>query len=133
MSVKSKGINAERELVHMFWSNGWSAIRVAGSGSSKYPSPDIIASNSARKIALESKITKEQYKHFSNAEISDLNEFCRGFGAEPWIAIKFKGEGWFFIKTSDLHLTSGNYSVSLELIKSKGIGFDKLIEINKGK
>ena len=59
MSTKSKGINAERQLIHMFWSVKWTACRIAGSGSSKYPSPDIIAANRARKLAIEAKITKE--------------------------------------------------------------------------
>lgn len=46
MSHKSKGINAEREIIHLFWSMpGWTACRVAGSGSMKYPSPDVIAGN----------------------------------------------------------------------------------------
>ena len=46
MSRKSKGINAERELIRLFEdTNKWSACRVAGSGSSRYPSPDIIAAS----------------------------------------------------------------------------------------
>ena len=45
MSLKSKGINAERELIHKFWGVGWGAVRVAGSGSMRYPSSDILAAN----------------------------------------------------------------------------------------
>ena len=75
MSHKSKGINGERELVHRFWANKWVALRVAGSGSCRYPSPDILASNSLRKVAIEAKITKDNYKHFSSEEILDLKEF----------------------------------------------------------
>ena len=60
MSRKSVGINAERELIHLFWSSGWSAVRIAGSGSSHYPSPDLIASNIARKLAIEAKVTKDK-------------------------------------------------------------------------
>ena len=55
MVGKKKGINAERELIHMFWAEKWAAIRVAGSGSSKYPSPDILAGNNLRKLAIECK------------------------------------------------------------------------------
>ena len=64
MSFKSKGINGERELVHMFWNRGWACLRIAGSGSSKYPSPDILAGNKLRKLAIECKITKDQKKYF---------------------------------------------------------------------
>ncbi|MBW2967284.1 Holliday junction resolvase, partial [Candidatus Woesearchaeota archaeon] len=37
MNRKAKGLSAERELIHMFWKNGWSALRVAASGAIKYP------------------------------------------------------------------------------------------------
>ena len=56
MSRKSKGINAERSLIHKFWAHNWAAIRVAGSGSSKYPSPDVLAGNNLRKLAIEFQI-----------------------------------------------------------------------------
>lgn len=127
MSVKAKGINAERELVHKFWSNEWGAIRVAGSGSTKYPSPDIIASNSNRQLAIEAKITKDKYRHFAAREINELQQFSDKFNAEPWIAIKFKGNDWFFLRIADLTLTGENYSVSEDLAKNKGLSFDSLI------
>lgn len=128
MSFKSKGINAERDLIHKFWdTKEWGAVRVAGSGSTKYPSPDILASNSVRKIAIEAKITKERYKHFTSKEIIELKEFSRLFSAEPWIAVKFKGNDWFFLKIDDLTKTSQNYSVSVDIAKEKGLNFDNLI------
>jgi Holliday junction resolvase - archaeal type len=40
---KSKGSKAERDLIHLFWSKGFAAMRAAGSGSSQHPSPDILA------------------------------------------------------------------------------------------
>ena len=128
MSVKSKGINAERELIHLFWSNGWTAVRVAGSGSSRYPSPDILASNAVRRVAIESKVTKDKYKHFSNDEIGQLREFCGKFGAEAWIAVKFKGNDWFFLSLEDLQETGANFSVSVELAKRRGLSFSDLIK-----
>ena len=51
MSTKSKGTNAERELIHAFWGKGYAAIRSAGSGSMKYPSPDIIAAKKGKRFA----------------------------------------------------------------------------------
>ena len=35
VSKKSKGISAERELIHKFWGTGWAAVRVAGRGAIK--------------------------------------------------------------------------------------------------
>ena len=60
MSRKSKGINAERDLIHKFWNvEGWSAVRVAGSGSMKYPSADVLATNKLRRLAIECKTSKK--------------------------------------------------------------------------
>lgn len=129
MSVKAKGINAERELIHLFWSKDWAAIRVAGSGSSRYPSPDIIASNACRRLAIEVKITKDKYRHFDAEEINDLRLFAEKFGAEPWIAIRFMRTSWFFLKLEDLHCSGNNYSISSELAESKGISFERLIGV----
>ncbi len=128
MSLKSKGINAERELIHMFWTNNWASMRVAGSGNSQYPSPDVIASNAKRNLAIEAKVTKHIYKHFPTAEIEQLKEFSDKFGAEPWIAIKFNRKGWFFFNIKDLGVTGAHYSVSLKLAENKGLSFSELIK-----
>jgi len=127
MSRKSVGINAERELIHLFWASDWSAVRVAGSGSSQYPSCDIIASNAARKLAIESKVTKDQSKYFSKDEIEQLEIFSKKFGAEPWIGVKFKGLNWFFVSLDDLNLVGKNYVVSVKMVKNKGLLFNQLI------
>ena len=127
MSTKSKGINAERELIHLFWQNNWVAVRIAGSGSSHYPSPDILASNNKRKLAIEAKLTKDQKKYFSEQEIEQLKLFSVKFGAEPWIAIKFKREKWYFLKLIDLERTSGGFVISNQLAKNKGLSFKSLI------
>ncbi len=127
MSRKSVGINAERELIHLFWANKWSAVRVAGSGSSHYPSPDIIASNITRKIAIEAKVTKDKSKYFSKEEIEQLKLFSSKFGAEPWIGVKFKNLNWFFVSLEDLELVGKNYVISVKLAKNKGLLFNQLI------
>ncbi|MCK4521014.1 MAG: Holliday junction resolvase [Nanoarchaeota archaeon] len=127
MSHKSKGINAERDLVHMFWKVGWGSCRIAGSGSMKYPSPDIIAAKKTRRLAIECKVTKDNYKHLEKKGIEELKGFARLFDAEPYIAVKFKGNEWFFIKTGDLKEKGGSFRVDLELANDKGIGFESLI------
>ena len=127
MSRKSVGINAERELIHLFWASGWSAVRVAGSGSSHYPSCDVLASNVIRKLAIEAKVTKDKSKYFSKEEIEQLKIFSAKFGAESWIGVKFKKLNWFFVSLDDLELVGKNYVISVELAKNKGLLFNQLI------
>ena len=129
MSSKSKGSNAERDLIHRFWAEKeWCAIRVAGSGSSQYPSPDILASNIKRRLAIEAKLINKSSKYFDYEEINQLKEFSAKFGAEPWIAIKFKGEKWFFISLEDLKQTKNALCIDLDLAKHKGLNFEELIK-----
>src|SRR3989304_7320060 len=94
MSRKSIGISAERELIHLCWSSGWAAIRVAGSGSIKYPVPDIVAGKGSRVFAVECKKCGSSSVYVSVEEIDDLVAFARLFGAEPVVAGRFcRGEG----------------------------------------
>ncbi len=128
MSRKSKGINAERELVHLFWeANGWSAIRVAGSGSSPFPCPDVLAGNRIRKLAIECKTVNAKSKYLTEKEINQLNKFSGVFGAEPWIGVKFKSD-WFFLSIDDLKKTEKGYAISKDLARKKGLLLDELIE-----
>lgn len=128
MPNKCKGSNAERELVHMFWKHPeWASSRIAGSGSCKYPSPDILAGNAIRKLAIEAKATKDTKKYFPKEEIDDLRLFSLKFGAEPWIAIKFKAKEWRFLSLEDLEKTENAFAVSIELSESKGLLFNELI------
>jgi Holliday junction resolvase len=128
MNRKNKGISAERELIHKFWDVGWAAFRAAGSGSMKYPSPDVIAGNVLRKLAIECKSLGGNYKHFQKKEIRDLIEFARTFGAEPWIAIRFSNEGWFFINPEDLNESEKGFTISLNIARNKGLLFDEVIK-----
>lgn len=124
---KTKGSNAERELVHMLWAHSWAAIRSAGSGSMHFPSPDILAGNKIRRLAIESKATKEDKKYFPEEEIKQLMNFASYFGAEPWIAIKFTGMAWVFINPEDLEKTETGYSFGKN--NKKGLSFEEFIGI----
>jgi len=127
MPQKQKGSNAERDLVHKFWATGsWAAHRIAGSGSSKYPSPDIIASNNIRRLAIECKSSKTSV-YIPKEEIGALQEFSKMFGAEPWVAVRFDRQEWYFISIDDMNETNTNYSVSLELAKQKGLLFEEFV------
>ncbi len=127
MSQKSRGIAAEREVVHLFWKNRWAAIRVAGSGSIRYPCPDILAGNKQRKLAVECKIAKRSSIYIPKKEIEDLRVFSETFGAEPWIGVRFGREEWFFISIYDMSETQGSFSASLEDVRLRGMLFEELI------
>ena len=128
MSVKSKGTNAERELLHMFWSRGFACIRSAGSGSMKYPGPDLIASNKIRKLAVECKTTKSNKQYLDKHDINQLKEFCEIFGAEPWFAVKFSGMEWLFLSFEDIEKTENNFVIGKKIAERRGLLIDELIK-----
>ena len=127
MSHKSQGINAERELIHAFWKLGWASIRIAGSGASRYPTPDVLAGKGSRKIAIECKSSKDTAKYLTAKEVSELREFSRIFGAEPWIGMRFHHMEWYFLSLEDLRESRGSFCITVELAKEKGLRFDELI------
>ncbi len=128
MTRKKKGSDAERELISLFWDNGWAAIRAAGSGSTRYPCADLVAGNRARLLAIECKLTKDSKKYVKKEEIEQLREFSSKIGAEPWLALKFPKTGWFFLSLDDLEEKNDSFAGSVELAKTKGLGFNELIE-----
>ncbi len=123
---KVKGSNAERDLIRKLWAVGWAAIRSAGSGSMHYPSPDILASNKIRRVAIEAKATKDDKKYFLEEDIAQLLNFTAYFGAEPWIAIKFDRLEWVFINPEDLEKTKSGFVFSRKDI-DKGLTFEEAI------
>ena len=129
MAHKSKGINAERDLLHRFWSVGsWSAIRVAGSGFMRYPSADILASNKLRKLAIECKTCIEENKYLPKEDIEQLKKFADVFGAEPWIAIRFKGYDWHFVSLEDMLKTKKSFVIDVNTAKNKGLLFEEMVK-----
>ncbi|MBI4143786.1 Holliday junction resolvase [Candidatus Woesearchaeota archaeon] len=110
MSSKQKGSNAERELVHLFWHNGWTACRVAGSGSMRYPSPDVIASNGQTVYVVECKCSKVKTKYVPLEDIDELVGFAQKFGAVPLIGVRFSNKEWMFLSPFDLE-TSGKFAL----------------------
>ncbi len=127
MSHKSKGTNAERELVHLLWGSGWAGVRVAGSGSIRYPTPDILASNGVRRLAIECKSSSELNRHLPKEQVEDLITFGRMFGAEPWIGARFNNMKWAFFSPEDLKKTNAGFSVSVSMVKEKGLSFEQLL------
>ncbi len=126
MSFKRKGINAERDLIHKLWELGWAAIRSAGSGSSHYPSPDIIAGKLGRRLAIECKITASERKYFPIDEIRNLEYFAKHFGAEPFVSVKFPKKEWFFFTLEDLKETKNGFSIGSDDCDLKGISLENI-------
>ena len=129
MSHKSKGSNAERDLIHKFNAQGWVAIRSAGSGSQQFPAPDILAGNNLRRLAIECKATKDTKKYLTKKEVDELIYFANTFGAEAWIGVKFDHMSWFFIAIHDLDITNKSYAIDIPTAKTKGLSFEELIGI----
>ncbi|MBN2111730.1 Holliday junction resolvase [Candidatus Woesearchaeota archaeon] len=124
---KIKGTKAERELLKMLWHNGWATIRSAGSGSMKFPSPDLLAGKGERKLAIECKATADTSKYFEKEDIFELKEFGRMFGAEPWVALRFDREAWLFINPMDLDETEKSFSITKEKARMKGLSVEEVI------
>ena len=127
--MKKKGTRAERELQHMFWNSGkWAASRMAGSGSTPLPSPDLIVGNSLRKLAIECKSIKGTYKQLDKSDINQLLEFSNKFNSEAWLAIRFDNIGWYFLDAKTIPLNkNGNYSITLQLAKERGVKFEEFM------
>jgi len=130
MSLKSKGINAERELIKLLWTKGWMPIRIAGSGSSPLPCPDILAGKNNRHLAIECKSSKNDNIYLDKIEIEELIEFSQKFGAEAWIGARFNNMDWFFMIPEKLKYTGKGYSISRKNIGEVGVSFEGLTEQN---
>ncbi|MBN2459362.1 Holliday junction resolvase [Candidatus Woesearchaeota archaeon] len=124
---KSKGSKAERELIHLFWANGFAAMRAAGSGSAQHPSPDIIAGNGKVFFAIECKASADPVKYIEKDQVNQLDLFANSFGARAFVALRFDNEKWYFMHLTDLKITGKSYAASLALAKEKGLSFEQLI------
>ena len=131
MSVKTKGSNAERELLHMFWGKGWACLRSAGSGSMKYPGPDLLVGNKIRRMSIECKSTKHNKVYLNEHDVNQLKEFSNVFDARPWFAIKFARKEWLFLALDDLYRTDKGYVIDSKIAQLRGISFEELITYDK--
>ncbi|MFH1439007.1 MAG: Holliday junction resolvase Hjc [Candidatus Woesearchaeota archaeon] len=128
MNWKAKGTNAERELISFFWkTEKWAAIRAAGSGCSRFPSPDILAGNSLRRLSIECKTCQNDKIYILKKDIEQLENFSRMFGAEAWIGIRFSKKEWYFLSLEDVKETHKNFTISTDLAKRKGLLFEEML------
>jgi Holliday junction resolvase len=124
-----KGAKAERELIDMFWKNGWAALRVAGSGVSSRPCPDVVAGNGEKTIAFECKSTASEYVHLTRDEIAKLVTFSQKFGAIPYVAVRYENRDWVFLDMAKIQDTKGkNFKVSKDFAYKDGKRFEEIVE-----
>lgn len=115
-------------MVKFFNEAGWGCIRIAGSGSSRYPAPDILAGNAVRRIAVECKVIGKQKKYLAEDDVAQLRTFSTKFGAESWMGIHFPGEPWYFLMLEDLEKTESGWAISIETAKRRGLTFPELLQ-----
>ncbi|MEI6731121.1 MAG: Holliday junction resolvase Hjc [archaeon] len=126
MSNKSKGSNAERELVKLFTENSWRAVRVAGSGVNDESPCDIIAAKLGRGgHTIEAKSSKKDSIYITKQQIEDFVLFSNILGLAPVIAVRFNYEGWLFIRPEELRDSGKSWVVSKKYAKEQGRKFSQ--------
>ncbi|MBD3318580.1 Holliday junction resolvase [Candidatus Woesearchaeota archaeon] len=125
---KRKGSSAERDLLHKFWAiPSWVAIRAAGSGSMRYPSPDIIAATATKKLLIECKVRRAGRIYLSKEEVLALREFADLFGGIAYVAFKLDRGEWRFVRMPDLEATGTQYVIHDE---TPSTSFEELVELD---
>jgi holliday junction resolvase Hjr len=126
---KKKGSKAERELLNLFTSKGWRAVRVAGSGVNDESPCDLIAAKNGRKgFTIEAKSSKKSTIYISKEQIEDFMLFSTILGLKPTIAARFNYEGWLFLHPKHLKPTGKYWALSLKTAKEKGTLFSQFFE-----
>lgn len=119
-----RGFKEERELVNRLEKLGFAVLRAPASGSgTKSDRPDILAGRKGLYIALEVKTTSRRILYVNSESLDQLVRFSDKFGANPYIAVKFKrsGRGWLLLKPGDLEKSCKRYKITLEEACRRGI------------
>ena len=135
--MKRKGTRAERELLHLFHDYGWMGVRTAGSGSTSLLAPDLLVGNGKRHLAIECKSIARRSKYFYEAELKQISDFGKKFGAEAWVGIRFDKIKWFFIEVKDIKKGKKGkgkcYVITFDFVRKKGFTFKELIGLYRQK
>lgn len=128
MKNKSKGSNAERELLLMLFSNGFAVSRVAGSGCSTLPTPDIIAVKDKLTIAIECKTKKGEYLNIKDSQVQELITWEQMAGCKAYVAWRVSKDKWYFIDIYGLKKTNKAYSIKKKDILENGLILEDFIK-----
>ena len=126
MAHFNKGANAERELIHTLSDMGFAVLRVAGSGVSPLPSPDVVALKCGRILAFECKAWKGAHLAIPIVTFNDEVNWAKTAGAEFFVGWKIPREGWLFVKSEHFHNAGKNFMISLEEAKKQSITLEVL-------
>jgi len=113
--MKSKGSRFERDLIEELWKHGFASVRVAGSGVSHFPCPDIVAGNGKRYFAIEVKMRSSLPLYMGEEEIEKLKKFSKAFGAQGLVALKLPRKKWKFFKPENLAEVGKGYRIDEEV------------------
>ncbi|MBU1929998.1 hypothetical protein KJ972_00680, partial [Candidatus Micrarchaeota archaeon] len=97
MSRYAKGANAERELVKKLFEAGFSVARVAGSGVSSLPAPDLLAFSKSHRFGLECKAWDSTSLTIPKRQFEELVHWCDNAACQAVFAWKVSNKGWFFL------------------------------------
>ena len=131
--MAKKGSAEERDLVHKLWERNFAAMRApASGGATKRPLPDVLAGNGKLYLAIEVKTTTKDKVYIDSAQIDELCEFSKIFGATAYIGVRFKYTKWLFIEPERTPRTkNGNYKVEKDYVLEKGLEIDEIAGIDK--
>ena len=121
---KKYASNYERELQKKLWENGFICIRVAGSGSSSYPAPDLIVIKNGKVSVIEVKSTRGSAIYLDYSQMDQLKKLEREVNG-VFIAVKFIEKGWYFI---ELNRLNGTNKIEYTHVSKIGYTFESFIE-----
>jgi len=130
MKNKLKGANAERELLYLLFETGFAVSRVAGSGSSTLPTPDVIAVKNRIALAIECKTKSGNYLNIRSEQMDELILWEKLAGANAYVAWRLGKDQWYFIEIEKIEKTKKAYSISKKEIIEKGMDFEKFIKLS---
>jgi len=124
-----RGFREERELVNRLERLGFAVLRAPASGAgTKLDRPDLVAGRRGFCIAVEVKTTRRRVLYVRAESLEQLIRFAERFGAEPYLAVKFKrsGYGWLLLKPDHMEKTGRGYRITLEEASRRGIPLEAL-------
>ncbi len=129
MSNRSKGSNAERELLRIFTEHGWRAVRVAGSGvNDDSPADLIVGKIGKRGFTIEAKSSKNKNIYIKKQQVEDFILFSNIIGLKPVIAARFNHQGWIFLNPEQLKNSGKNWVINLKTALAEGKKFSQFFE-----
>jgi holliday junction resolvase Hjr len=128
MPVYNKGANAERELIRLLFDAGFAVARVAGSGSTTLPAPDIVALKGGKSFAIEAKAWKQPYLSIDVGQMDELTEWAERGASIPIIAWKIPRKGWRFLTPRHFKSNKKYCVLSQKKALEEGLLFEQFVE-----